>query len=316
MSDHPASVPAFLRTTFRQCVFREMRRALDPRLLLFWLVASMVPTLLVALPLASVLSKVLDFSAYADALAQSLDLDSLSAIGRAYQQSELAIQTNVTLAWMCALLIAPILTSMAAAIFATSEKIPSRTLIANTLMDYGRWFWLHLTAFIVYLLGFGIAAIVAVSAEMRVEQYVDANSYANTQTFSRMLALLIALMTHFFVEIARAEYVLDSNLRVPPVAFLRALARGKFLRRITGYLLVCGIGISLLLLFLLLRQQMGGAGLIAMLSTFVLAQCSVAALAWMRTARLFVLAALVEQSAIGQSTIAMNVSEKSYHSRT
>ena len=302
-------------TAFRPILIREMRRALDVRLLLFWLGASMVPTLLVALPFAGILSEALDFSAYADVLAQRLDLDGLSALGKAYQRSEVAIQTNVTLAWLCTLLLAPVLTAIAAAIFTASEKLATRTLIANALMDYGRWFWLQLSAFVLYLLGFGIAVVVAVSAEIRVEEYVDAHAFANMQTLSRLLALLIALMTHFSAEIARAEYVLDARLRFPPSAFLRALARGQILRRIAGYLLVCGIGIGALLILLMLRQYMSGASLVAMLCTLILAQCSVAALAWMRSARIFVLSAIAQQTPLRVNSPSSTFSDKSYRLR-
>ena len=281
------------RPRFWQLIISQMRRALDFRLLLFWLIASWLLTLFVALPLAGVLRDALDFSAYSDALVQRLNLDALSAIGSAYQQSEVAIQTNVTFAWVGALLFAPMLTALAAAIFAATGKLPWRTLFGRALLDYGRWFWLHLSAFLLYLLGFAIAAVVAASAEIRVEEYVDAHSFAWAQTLSWLLALLIALMTHFFVEVARAEYLLDPGLRFPPRAFLRALARTQLGRRIVGYLCVCGLGISLLLILLLLRQRVSGAGLVAMLCTTVLAQGSVAVLAWLRTARLFVLAALV-----------------------
>ena len=302
-------------TAFRPILIREMRRALDVRLLLFWLGASMVPTLLVALPFAGILSEALDFSAYADVLAQRLDLDGLSALGKAYQRSEVAIQTNVTLAWLCTLLLAPVLTAIAAAIFTASEKLATRTLIANALMDYGRWFWLQLSAFVLYLLGFGIAVVVAVSAEIRVEEYVDAHAFANMQTLSRLLALLIALMTHFSVEIARAEYVLDARLHFPPRAFLRAFARGQILRRLGGYLLVCGIGISVLLLLLMLRQYMSGASLVAILCTLILAQCSVAALAWMRSARIFVLSAIAQQTPLRVNSPSSTFSDKSYRLR-
>ena len=288
MSDRPG---------FWQLIISQMRRALDLRLLLFWLIASWLLTLLVALPLVGILRGVLDFSTYSDALAQRLNLDALSALGHAYQQSEVAIQTNVTLAWLGALLLAPMLTALAAVIFAATGKLAWRTLFGRALMDYGRWFWLHLSAFLVYLLGFGTAAVVAVSAEIRVEEYVDAHSFAWAQALSWLLALLIALMTHFFVEIARAEYLLDTGLRFPPRAFTRALAREQLWRRICGFLIVCSFGISVLLLLLLLRQRMSGASFAAMLCTTLLTQGSVAVLAWLRTARIFVLAALVTKNA-------------------
>ena len=285
---------------FWQLLSRQMRRALDFRLVLFWLVASLIPTLLVALPLAGILRDVLDFSAYSDALAQRLNLDALSALGAAYQRSELAIQTNVTLAWVCTLLCAPMLTALAAALFMASDKSPWSRLWLTGLSDYGRWFWLHLSAFLVYLLGFGTAAIVAASAEIWVEEYVNANSFAKVQIVSWLAAVLIALITHFFVEIARAEYILDTRLRFPPRAFLRALSRRQLLRRFSGYLIVCSAGTSLLLLLFVLRQRLGGASLAAMGLTLILAQCSVAAIAWMRTARLFVLAELAESTPFKQ----------------
>ncbi len=288
---------------FRACVITQMRRALDFRLLLFWLIASVLPTLLVALPMSEILSEVLDFSAYSEALAQRLDLDALRALGNAYQHSELAIQANVTLAWVCTLLFAPMLTAMAAAIFSTAENLTSRALLLKALMDYGRWFWLHLSAFLVYLFGFGTAALVAASPEIRVGEYVDANAFANMRVLSWLLAALIALTTHFIVEITRAEYVLDLRLRFPPNALFRALARKQLLRRMLAYLIVCGAGVSVLLLLVLLRQRMTGASLVAMLCTLILTQLGVAALAWTRTARLFVLAALVKQTSIAPAPV-------------
>ncbi len=278
----------------------EAKRAFDIRLLLCWLLATFLPTLLVASPLGAILSKVLDFSAYSLALAQRLNLDAIAALRDAYLQNSSTVQVNLTLAWVCSLLLAPLLTAMAAIIFSASKKLPWRTLLLAALMDYSRWFWLHLCAFLLYLLGFGCALVLGVSAELRVEEYVDANSFAHTQIVSWSTALLVALMTHFLVEIARAELLLDPQLRFPPSAFLRALQRGRLLRRVTGYLVVCALGLALLLILLMLRQSLSGAGWASMLSTVFLAQCSVIALAWMRTTRLFVLAALGDQCAAGK----------------
>lgn len=275
-------------------------RAFDVRLMLAWLFASLLPTLLVASPLGAILSEVLDFSAYSETLAQRLNLAAIAALRDAYLQNSGPVQANVTLAWICILLLAPLLTAMAATIYAAPEKMPWRTLLAISVREYGRWFWLHLCAFLLYLLGFGCALVLGVSAELRVEDYVDANSFAYAQIVSWSAALLVALMTHFLVEIARAEFLLDRQLRFAPNAFLRALKRRRLGRRVTGYLLVCALGLAALLILLMLRQRLSGAGWASMLSTAVLAQCSVIALAWMRTTRLFVLAALAGQSAAGR----------------
>ena len=279
----------------------EAKRAFDIRLLLCWLLATLLPTLLVASPLGAILSKVLDFSAYSVELAQRLNLDAIAALRDAYLQNSSTVQVNLTLAWVCSLLLAPLLTAMAAIIFSASKKLPWRTLLLAALMDYSRWFWLHLSAFLLYLLGFGFALILGVSTELRVEEHVDANSFAQARAVSWSLALLVALITHFLVEIARAELLLDPQLRFPPTAFLRALKRRRLLRRVTGYLVVCAVGLALLLILLILRQHLSGAGWASMLSTVVLAQGSVVALAWMRTTRLFVLAALADQSAVGKT---------------
>jgi hypothetical protein len=276
-------------------------RAFDARLMLAWLAASLLPTLLVASPLGAILSDVLDFSAYSERLAQRLNLDAIAALRDAYLQNSGPVQANVTLAWICVLLLAPLLTAMAASIYTAPKKMPWHMLLTTSVLDYGRWFWLHLCAFLLYLLGFGFALILGVSAELRVEEYVDANSFAQAQVVSWSLALLVALITHFLVEIARAELLLDPQLRFPPEAFLRALKRRRLLRRVTGYLVVCAFGLALLLILLILRQRLSGAGRASMLSTVVLAQCSVFALAWVRTTRLFVLATLADQSAVGKT---------------
>ncbi len=280
-------------------------RAFDYRLLLCWLLATLLPTLLVASPLGAIFSKVLDYSVDSAALAQRLNLDAVSALLGSYLENTGTVQANLTLGWICVLLSAPLLTAMAAAIFAAPVKLPLRRLLAVAVFDYGRWFWLHLCAFLLYLLGFGFALVVGFSAELRVEEYVDANSFSQMRTFSWLLALLMALMTHFFIEIARAEMLLDTHLRFPPSAFIRALERGKILRRVVGYLVVCLLGAAVLLLLLMLRQSMSGSGWISSVSTVVLTQCSVIALAWLRTTRLFVLAALGDP----------NVASKLSHSR-
>ena len=275
-------------------------RAFDLRLLLGWLLASLLPALLVASPLGAILSFVLDFSAYSSELSERLNLDAIAALRNAYLQNAATVQVNLALAWVCTLLLAPLLTAMAGAIFTAPKKLPWRVLVGTALSDYGRWFWLHLSAFLLYLLGFGFALLLGVSAELQVEEYVDANSFALLRTIIWLLAALVALMTHFLVEIARAELLLDAHLQFPPRAFLRALKRRQLLRRLTAYLLVCTLGMALLLMLLMLRQRLSGASWAAMSSTVILAQCSVIVAAWMRTTRLFVLAALGNSQAVSK----------------
>ena len=286
-----------------QVIKAQSARAFDLRLLLCWLLASLLPTLLVASPLGAILSSVLDFSAYSSELSQRLNLDAIEALRNAYLQNAATVQVNLTLAWVCTLLLAPLLTAMAGAIFTAPKKLPWRPLVGATLTDYGRWLWLHLSAFLLYLLGFGFALLLGVSAELTVEDYVDADSFALLRTTSWLLAALVALMTHFLVEIARAELLLDAHLRFPPRAFLRALKRRQLLRRLSGYLLVCTLGLALLLMLLMLRQRLSGAGWAAMSSTVILAQCSVIVAAWMRTTRLFVLAVLGDPHALSKLSL-------------
>ncbi len=271
----------------------ESRRAFDLRLLLLWLAAALLPTVIVALPLGGILRDTLDFSAHTNALAQRLNLDALHSLLARYQQSQGAVQSTVGFAWVCILLTAPLLNAWAANRYLAQKQSFARFLISG-LIDYGRWFWLHLSAILIYLLGFGLAAAIAMVAPDRIEGYVDVRAFENAQRLGWLCAFLIAVATHFLVENLRAEYVCEPNLRWPPEALWRALQRRGKLKRLGAYLLTSLVGMALVLVFLLLRQHFSGAGKIATIATFLFAQCAVATLAWTRIARLFSLAALAD----------------------
>jgi hypothetical protein len=269
----------------------EGRRAFNLRLLLLWLAAALLPSLIVALPLGGIVRDTLDFSAHTKILAQRLNLDALRSLAMHYQGSQGAIQSNVGFAWMCTLLTAPLLNAWAAMIFAGQHASMQRFFIAG-LLDYGRWFWLHLSALMIYLMGFGLAALVASYVSDRADEYIDVRVFQQYQHLSWLCAFLIVVMTHFIVEVCRAELLLDQSLRWPPEAFFRAFKRGGKRKRFGGYLAVSATGIALVMLFLLLRLRFSGSGILASITTLGFAQCAVVALAWMRIARLFILAAL------------------------
>jgi hypothetical protein len=281
-------------------LWRCVRDSFIARWLLLALLASAVPTLLVALPLGAILSDTLDYSAQVKSLAKALNVDALMAIGARYQASQGAVQASAGLAWLCVLLLAPWLSAMAQACFARAPQAqPLLALMQAGLAGYRRWLVLHLCCFVWLLAAVLLAAWCVGVGQTQALAAVDANIAARWEQGAMLVSAMLLLWLHFWAEATRAEYLIEGataqpstsgTTLVPPTALLRAWQRPAKLQRFALYLAVNAGGFTLVGLVLALRYWQSGASGPAVIGSLALSQLAVILIAWTRLARLFGLA--------------------------
>jgi hypothetical protein len=263
------------------------------RLLLLWILISLLPTLVVALPLWSTLDTLLGHSVHAEAWAKHFDGlmfgDVFVALNRDNPWMGMAFFAGVILT----LAVSPFLTGMAVAGGRAGRALSFGGLLQGGATEYGRMLRMLLLALIPY----GLFALVAKAASSFADDKIDtALLPATADMYSHgalAVALLFFVIAQAVVESARAQFVADIGLR----SAFRALGRGfmQFVRRpfasLLVYLVITLVGTALAVLIAAWRGHtvaVGGGIFVA----FLIVQAGVIVIAWMRTARLLALAGI------------------------
>lgn len=264
------------------------------RLVLLWILITLLPTMVVALPLWKVLDRLLGYSVHADAWAAHFDglmfSDVFAALRDANHWTGMAFLAGVLLT----LAISPFLTGMAVAGGRANRALGFGGLLQGGAMEYGRM----LRLMILSLVPYGLFVLVAQGASTFAERKVDAAFLPSTadlyQHGALAVGLLFFMIAQVIVESARAQFIADVGLR----SAFRALGRGfmQFVRRpfasVFVYLAITLVGGVLAVLIAAWRGHTTGAGS-GLLAGFLIVQLGVAVVAWMRTSRLLALAGLV-----------------------
>ena len=263
------------------------------RLLLLWVLVSLLPTMVVALPLWTTLDVLLGHSVHADTWARHFDGlmfgDVYTALARDTPWIGMAFVAGMVLAFA----ISPFLTGMAVASGRAGRALSFGGLLQGGATEYGRMLRLLLLS----ILPYGLFGLVAKAASSFADDKLDLALLPATADMYSYGALAVALL--FFViaqavvESARAQFVADIVLR----SAFRALGRGfmQFVRRPFGslllYLVITLVGTGLAALIAAWRGHTvaAGSGLVV---AFLIVQLGVVVLGWMRTARLLALAGI------------------------
>ncbi|HVI54334.1 MAG TPA: hypothetical protein VM621_04660 [Luteibacter sp.] len=263
------------------------------RLLLLWILISLLPTLVVALPLWSTLDAMLGNSVHAEAWAKHFDGlmfgDVFNALGRNNPWMGMAFVAGTILT----LATSPFLTGMAVAGGRAGRALSFGGLLQGGATEYGRMLRLLLLSLVPY----GVFALVAKVVSSFADDSTDAALLPATADMYAYGALAVALLcfaiAQIVVESARAQFVADIVLR----SAFRALGRGfvQFIRRpfasLLVYLVITLVGVALAVLIGAWRGHTvaSGSGLVV---AFLIVQLGVVVLAWMRTARLLAMAGI------------------------
>ncbi len=261
------------------------------RLLLLWALFSLLPAVLLTLPLWRLLGASFDYSVQAPALASELDLVAIGDIVNNYTRSGASVPLVALQALILTLLLSPLLTGMALHAARAPERPGFGALLAGGCQEYLRM----ARMLVVALLPLGAAMLLGGAARGAAERYSEAATSASNAASAGLAATivmaLLLVLAHASIDAGRAVLALDRRRRSAFKAWWQGLA--MLLRRplavLGAYLPLTIIGLLLAAALTLGRVHLpraNGAGVIA---AFVLTQLIVLVLAWMRTARLFAL---------------------------
>lgn len=276
----------------RTAVPRALVQALQWRLLLLWVLASLGVALIAALPAWNWLGSVLDHSVHAEAIARGeapmLLIDALMA--RTAPLPTLAV--DIRIATVLMLLLSPLLVG-AILTSARATMAPGfGDLLRGAIGEY--WPLLRLMLWSVLPLGAAIAVLaglLALNGKLH-EHAILASELDIGRNLALIVGGLLVVVAHAGVEAGRGWMAADARLR----SAIRAWWRGTVLvlRRpiaaLSAYLIPWLLALVVAILLLALRQRLGGGLAVGLLFSCLLS----AALAWGKAARLFALRTLVQ----------------------
>lgn len=271
-----------------------LKSSLQWRIWLLWILATLLPTLLVATPLWATLQAQFGHSVHAAEIAagQNVPLLLQGIMEIAEHMGWLSVSLGG--ATLLMLLLSPWLTGMVVASLRAGRRLGFGELVHGGLSEY--WRMLRMLLWSVIPLGIALAAGGGVMGALRksTEDAILASEVDDTARIGMIVAAILFVLAHATVEAGRGWLGADLGLR----SVIRAWWRGLklLLRRPLATLLVyiiAGIvGYGLALLFAWLRVRVDGVGTGPFVLSFLFGQAIVAMLAWGRIARLYGMADL------------------------
>ena len=276
----------------RSAVPAALLRAMQWRLLLLWILASLGCALIAALPAWNWLGSVLDHSLMADAIARGEAPMRLLDAVMAPTAPLATLAVNVRVAACLMLLLSPLL--VGATLVATRSPLRLRfgELLAGGLGQY----WPLLRLMLWSLLPLGAAVMLAsvlfgMGSKIN-EHAILASSVSHWNDFAMVVGAILLVLALASVEAGRGWLAADINLRSAIKAWWRGA--GLLCKRpiavLSAYLLPWLLAALVALALLALRQRIGGGLALGLLMSCLIS----AALAWGKVARLYALRALAD----------------------
>lgn len=280
--------------------------ALQWRLLLLWVLALLVPTLLIALPTSAWLQAQFGQSLHAADVASGrnlpLLLDGLFSIA----QSGSWLRSSAALATVLAVVLSPWLNGMVIASLRAGRTLGFGELLQQGLAEYGRMFRTLVWSLLPLGIAVGIGAGLLGMAGKKSDTAIMASDVEGIGRVALWSAIALFVLAHATVEAGRGWLGADHTLR----SAIRAWWRGckLLLRRpfavLAVYLGTAIAGYGLAALLGVIRLQVNGASAAGFAAAFALTQLVVIALAWGRIARLYGMASLARDALTRQSVAA------------
>ena len=274
--------------------FAALKSALQWRLLLLWILATLVPTLLVATPMWGALDGLFGHSVHAAQIAAGKDVSLLmQGIAKAGAQFGWLVPVLGSSALLM-LLVAPWLTGMVVASLRAGRRLGFGELVHGGLAEYWRMLRMMLWSLIPIGLALAIGGGVMGAMTKGADHAILESDADAARRNAMIVAVVVFVLLHATVEAARGWLGADRNLRSVVKAWWRGV---KLLVRrpvatLLVYVVASVVGYGFALLFALWRVHADGTGTGAFILSFLLAQAIVAMVAWARIARVAGMATL------------------------
>lgn len=259
------------------------------RIGILWIVATLIPTAIVSLPVGRLLSAMLDHSVFAGEWAKGLNLTVIIELVSNSTELAPALAGAAVISALVTLLLWPLLSAMIVSTVAEAQPAGFVALLMGGVRAYGRMFRMLLWS----LVPFGIAGAIGGGAlhvaKNMGEKAVLQSSADHAHAAAVTLLVVLLVLAHITVEAGRAQLALDSGRRSAVKAWWRGvkLIKARPLAAFACYLALTGAGLILMAVIGLVRINLPHASLMAILVALGLTQLIVIAAVWMRSARLF-----------------------------
>lgn len=274
-----------------------LRNALQWRLMLLWAVLLVLPTLVATLPAWQMLGDSLDQSVQAAALAQALDLASVSDLMQVSKRYLPALGNGAMVAVVLTLFLSPLLSGMTIAAARAPQRLGLGGLLGGGMLEYGRLLRMLVWASVPLAVAFALGGAVATPLRSLGANAVLESTAQNAGMAATAVVAVFVLLAHATVDAGRAVLAADRR----KTSAVRAWGEGVLLvlRRpgatLGSYVAITLAGLVLAALIALVRVRVAPIEGVAFAAALLLTQLGVMAVAWMRAARLFALVALVRK---------------------
>lgn len=268
------------------------------RIMLLWILVTLLPTLVVSLPLWAALDGLLGFNVHADSYAAHFDGIMFGDVMGSLQGSDHRLGMAFVAGVLLTLAVSPFLTGMVVSSGRAGRALSFGALLQGGATEYGRMLRLLILSLIPYaLFGMAMHGLQGLAQDKADSAFLESSADAWAHLALGLIVLVFAIV-QCIVESARAAYIADITLR----SAFRALGRGfmAFIRRpvatLLVYLVITLVGAVLAVLIASWRGHTTAVGS-GVLVAFLIVQVGVIVVAWMRTARLLALARLANVNA-------------------
>jgi hypothetical protein len=273
-----------------------MRAAMQWRLMLWWAVLMLLPTLAASLPVWQMLGANLDHSPHAAELAQRLDMLAIAdLVSNARERFVPAIGGGGMVALALTLLLSPLLAGMTIHAARAPKRPGFIDLLAGGAQEYARMFRMLVWS----VVPLAIAGMLAGAAFKVAGKTLDTAILESDADHASHIALVVSVvvfaLVHATIDAGRALLANERRRRSAIVAWwggVKLMVRRPF-SLLGVYVVVTGIGLLLAALLALARLHVPALGAGGTAGAVLLTQLAVLVLGWMRSARLFAMMALV-----------------------
>ena len=262
--------------------------ALQWRLLLLWTAAMLLPAALMVWPFWATLAGQLDKSLYAAQWAQQLDAMVIADLGSKWMDNGAALLTAGGSALLLTLLVSPLLNAAIVAAARAPEPLHWVPLLQKGLHHYGRMLRLWVWGVLLLAAAGGIAS----GAYHLAGNYADKAILESNATLASRAAMLVSalvlLLVHLSLEAGRAQLAVYPGRTSAVKAWWRGCKtiRARFLPMLGFYVGLSLVGALAALALTALRIALPQLGAFWLVLGVLLAQVAIAAIGWMRIARL------------------------------
>jgi hypothetical protein len=273
-----------------------MRAAMQWRLMLWWAVLLLLPTLAASLPVWQMLGANLDHSTHAAELAQRLDMLAIAdLVTNARERFMPAIGGGGMVAVVLTLLLSPLLAGMTIHAARAPKRPGFIDLLAGGAHEYARMFRMLVWSVVPLATAGFLAGAAFKLAGKTAESAILESDASRASHIALLVSLVVFVLMHATIDAGRALLANERRRRSAIVAWwggVKLMVRRPF-SLLGVYVVVTGIGLALAAVIALARLHVPAMGAGGTAGAFLLTQLAVLVLGWMRSARLFAMMALV-----------------------